>query len=257
MGITGKDYKEAILYNKQIAKDTFELKVAYPGPAPAPGQFAQLAPPSGGDILLRRPISINFYDAKEAALTFVYKVLGEGTRRLSRLRAGDTLTYMAPLGVGFTAVPGAKILLIGAGIGCAPLRYVPAAFPENTFVTLLAFRGAEYVYQQDAYPNVHICTDDGSAGEKAYAAQAAARLVREFAPTQIMACGPEIVLKGVQELALKEGIAAQLSLEERMGCGVGACMVCACRVKRNGQEEHLRCCADGPVFPAEEVVFRG
>lgn len=248
-----RESTEKILKNKKIAAGLYQLTVAYQGPAPIPGQFAQLAVP-GADCILRRPLSINQFT--ENTLTFVYKVLGEGTKRLANLLQGDSLTFLAPLGNGFS-VPQepANILLVGAGVGCAPLLSVTQAWPKHHYTSVLAFQNKGLSYQTECYPNVALCTDDGSLGIKAYAHQAARQVIEKEKPDLLLACGPEIVLRQMQVLCREFSLPGQLSLEARMGCGLGACMVCSCKVQKSTGLEYLRCCADGPVFNAEEVLF--
>ena len=214
-----------------------------------PGQFAEIR---CDGFMLRRPISI--CEVSESGIRLVFEVRGEGTDWLAGVEEGTELEVMAPLGNGFETVEGAKALLIGGGIGVPPLLELAKYYKENA-VAALGFKRAEGAILFEDYSancKTAVATEDGSLGEKGYVSAAAEKLIAEGnKPDVIYACGPTPLLKYAAGLAEKLGVRCQLSLEQRMGCGVGACLVCACKVKTG--EGYKRVCKDGPVFEYDEV----
>ncbi len=213
-------------------------------------------------FMLRRPISISSIDPVEGSITIVFEVRGEGTDWLATRKAGDTIDMMAPLGNGFDLLPpDKKAILIGGGIGTPPMVALAEHYKANA-KAIIGFRSKDAVLLEgtlaDAGAGVYLCTDDGSAGHKGFVADLLPQLIAEDKPSIIYACGPTPMLKAVAKIAQAQGIRCQLSLEERMGCGVGACLVCVCKIKEaNGQMAHKCVCKSGPVFEAEEVEFGG
>jgi len=251
-----------IISNSAVAEGIFELVIfceALKDQQIQPGMFAQLEIPDSKDLILRRPISINSFSKEKLLLTFVYQIKGEGTLRLSRQKDGD-IRLTTPLGKGFNLPEkSSKIMLIGAGIGLAPLRFIPEFAPQNRYYTLAGFRTKELAYQLDVFGSLSekllMTSDDGTLGIKGYIGQCAGQFMEDVKPDLILTCGPEIVLRQVKELARNAGIPCQLSMEARMGCGTGACMVCNVRIGTEDNWHYKRCCADGPVFDAQEVLF--
>lgn len=257
-----KECTGQIIANEQIAQNIYELVLFsedLKGLPVLPGTFAQLEIPGRKDLILRRPISINSFSPEKLLLTFVYQIKGEGTRHLSTVQGG-AIRFTAPLGHGFTLPSdAARIMLIGAGIGLAPLRFVPEFAPYHTFYTLAGFRCGDAAYHLELFnrysEKLLVTCDDGSLGQKGYIGQCAGDFIEETKPELLLACGPEIVLRQVRELAIEKNIPCQLSLEARMGCGTGACMVCNVKIGTADSWHYKRCCADGPVFDAREVLF--
>ena len=257
-----KECRGQIILNKQIAKGIFELVIKSTDlleQQVMPGMFAHLEIPNSPDLTLRRPISINSY--KKDTLTLVYQVVGEGTKRLSNINGG-VINFTASLGKGFILPEKpSKILLVGAGIGLAPLRFIAEFAPQHIYYTFAGFRNAELVYQLDIFKGLSkellVCTDDGSMGEKSYLGVLTEKNIDVISPDLILACGPEIVLKQLKDIAKSAEIPCQISMEARMGCGTGACMVCNCKIGHENDWHYKRCCADGPVFNAKEVLFNG
>jgi dihydroorotate dehydrogenase electron transfer subunit len=174
-------------------------------------------------------------------------VKGGGTAALAGLRPGDSADLMGPLGNGFP-VPGGKTLLIGGGVGLPPLLYAAKTY-ENTH-TIAGCRTNGQVILADEFPSADLCTDDGSAGFHCYPHERMDKLLSQGErPGVIFSCGPYPLLKAVARVAAKHGVPCFVSMEERMACGVGACLVCAC----SAGGRYLRCCKDGPVFGAPEV----
>ena len=222
-----------------------------------PGQFVHIA--CGEGHLLRRPISI--CDISGDMLRVVFQVKGEGTAWLSRRTPGHRLDVLGPLGHGFALSKlGARPVMVGGGIGVPPMLYAMKAAKAAGAqpAAILGFRTKDAVILEDAFREigtVHICTDDGSYGDHALAPQILAREAGNF--TGICACGPKPMLRAIAETAAAAGLPCQVSMEERMGCGIGACLVCACELKlQDGQgTRYGHVCKDGPVFDAQEVVW--
>ncbi len=226
-------------------------------PKAAVGQFLHIR---CGSLTLRRPISI--CDIGEDYLRFVFEVRGEGTKLLAETKVGDTLDIVGPCGAGFYNIDTAKrAALIGGGIGTPPLLPLAKMFGGNA-TAILGFRSEKQLILKEDYENtganVIITTDDGSVGRKAFTTEVLAELIAENKIDVIYACGPTPMLKGVQKIALENDIPCQLSLEERMACGVGACLACATAVKDESREEGFRyahVCKYGPVIDAKEAIL--
>jgi dihydroorotate dehydrogenase electron transfer subunit len=221
------------------------------------GQFVHVRCGDDYDPLLRRPISINRLDKPAGHLTLVYKVVGRGTAQLSRGRAGDYVDIMGPLGNGFT-LQGEKPLLIGGGLGTAPLlALADALVPRAVTMVMGAQNAAGLVLQRDfqqEYCALHVATDDGSAGFHGHAPVLAEELLARQAYDIIYACGPVPMLRYIQQMAARLNIPCQLSLEEFMACGVGACLGCTCKPAAEGNP-YKKVCTDGPVFWSGEVML--
>lgn len=242
-----------LIKNEQIAKGIFDWTVRNPqiSSIAKPGQFAHIAVPRK---TLRRPISI--CDADGENLRLVFQVKGEGTEIMSVQKTGTQVDIIAPLGNGFTVEKGKKYCFIGGGIGVPPMLYA-AKKAENPLV-ITGFRSKELVILQEDFINAGadlvLATDDGSAGIHGFVTDVLKERINEV--DQICACGPVPMLRAISAIAKENNKPCQVSLEERMGCGVGACLVCACKVRKaDGEEEYLHVCKNGPVFNAEEVVF--
>ena len=213
------------------------------------GQFVHIK--CGEGLLLRRPISI--CDVEQDLLRVVFEVRGDGTRWLAHRTVGEELNVLGPLGHGFDLSAGGKVLVVGGGIGVPPMLY--AARRAGQAVACLGFRSAERAMLiQDfeaACQKVHLTSDDGTLGAHGFVdATLREILEKDKNFTAILACGPRLMLKSVAKVAAEFGVPCQVSMEERMGCGVGACLVCACKTA-DGHYKHA--CKDGPVFRAEEV----
>ena len=246
-----------VLRNTPIASGFYDMWIAAPQMAreAKAGQFAHLV---CGEKTLRRPISLCEIDRAAGRLRLVYEVRGEGTKWLSSLLPGQSLSVLAPLGRGFTVPEGAKHpVLAGGGLGVPPLLDVAREHKNTT--ALLGFRSqAAAILTEDfrgACDEVEVVSDDGSIGQKELVTAPLERRLKAGRCDYIAACGPKAMLKGVKALAVQYGVPCQISLEERMGCGVGACLVCVCKVKKAEGEGYARVCKDGPVFDAKEVVF--
>jgi dihydroorotate dehydrogenase electron transfer subunit len=247
--------KETVIAeNIMIAQDIFSMWLEAPDivEAARPGQFVSLYC-NDGSRLLPRPISICEIDKMKGRVRLVYRIAGKGTAEFAKLNAGDTLEVMGPLGNGFT-LEGKKALLIGGGIGIPPMLELVKQLGCEVQV-VLGYRDITFLEQEfEPFAPVYISTEDGSRGVKGNVIDA----IREhqLETDIIFACGPTPMLRGIKAYAKEHGIKAQLSLEERMACGVGACLGCVCKSKETDHHTNVknkRICKDGPVFYAEEV----
>lgn len=253
-----KQGKYQIIEKKNLAKDVYDLTVSCPEIAAEamPGQFAQVA---AEGFFLRRPISICDIDKENGTIRLVFQVRGKGTDKLSGLNKGEMLDIIAPLGKGFKVLEkGKKCVCIGGGIGTPPMVGIAKKYGENAAV-ISGFRNASAVILQEDFENIGaktiLCTDDGTAGKKGFVTDAFEEYLKESKPDIVYACGPTVMLKGVTKICKDNGIYCEVSLEQRMACGVGACLVCVCKTVKNGEEFNSHVCKDGPVFNSEEVVF--
>lgn len=246
-----------IVKKENIARGIYSLWIHCPPVAEAalPGQFAHLKVEG---FSLRRPISICEIDPQKGNLRLVFEIRGEGTRALADSREGGMADLIAPLGNGFSILPQKQVVLVGGGIGVPPLLEVAKRYGASA-TAILGFRSASAVILerdfQRAGASAILCTDDGTAGIHGFVTKPLEELLTRQQPDLICACGPTGMLKGVVSLAGRFGIDCEVSMEERMGCGVGACLVCACKCVKDGREFYAHVCKDGPVFPAKEVVL--
>lgn len=248
-----KDYIATIVKNEKIADNihavTFDLGEE---PKVRCGQFGNIS--VGGTHLLRRPIAI--CKTEGTTVTFCYQVKGEGTQKLRDLEAGTKLNVLMPLGNGFyVEETEKKIALVGGGVGVFPLISVLREYYGDKIVSAyIGYRnkgavcGVEEFMKATRFVGV---TDDGSYGEKMNAVQAfQADLEKGNRPDVVLACGPTPMLRALKTLVEKENLNCYVSLEERMGCGIGACLVCVCD-QTNGKK--ARVCKDGPVFNVRDI----
>ncbi len=218
-----------------------------------PGQFVHIAIPG---MVLRRPISV--CDVKDGCIRIVFRIKGDGTRTLSQAGVGDKLDLLAPLGSGFNIEKGKAYAFVGGGIGVPPMLY--SAKRADKAYAVLGFANKDAVILDDDFKaagcETVVTTDDGSFGLRGFVTDALKNVIDKI--DGVCACGPEPMLKAVVALCGEHGKPCQVSLEERMGCGIGACLVCACKTKnKDGAEEYTHVCKRGPVFNAEEVVWNG
>lgn len=206
--------------------------------------------------LLPRPISICQIDKEKGRLRIVYRVVGGGTEEMSSYSAGDDISLIGPLGNGFMQRKGKKAILIGGGIGIPPMVGLAEALKDKAEVSVVAgYRDELFLTEElENAGKLYIATEDGSTGTKGTVIDA----IKEQAVEGdvIYACGPTPMLKAIKEYALANNIECQLSLEERMACGIGACLACVCQSKDKDAHSNVnnkRICKDGPVFLAEEV----
>ena len=243
-----------VVRQQQIDEGIFDMELSFPkGAALAkPGQFIAMYC-NDKSKLLPRPISICGINKEEGTLRVVYRVAGEGTREFSEMKAGDTLEVMGPLGNGFT-LKEEKAIIIGGGIGIPPmLELAKQLNAEKTVV--LGYRTSTFLKEEfEAVCDVKVATEDGSQGAKGTVIDAIKKYGVEG--KVIYACGPMPMLKALAAYAEEHGMEAQISLEERMACGIGACLACVCKSKEKDAHSNVnnkRICKDGPVFLSTEV----
>lgn len=254
--IIAKKERIKVLHNERIEEGIYDLWLDAGDMATSakPGQFLSLYCNSGGR-LLPRPISICEIDKQEKKIRLVYRVVGEGTKEFAGLRPDDYIDCMGPLGNGFT-LGGKKALIIGGGIGIPPLLELAKQLTCEKDI-VLGYRDITFLDKEfEKYGKVYISTEDGSVGTKGNVLDA----VREhkLSADIIYSCGPTPMLKGVKEFAKAGNIKAWLSLEERMACGIGACLSCVCQstdMDHHTNVNNKRICKEGPVFYADEVII--
>ncbi|MCR4892022.1 MAG: dihydroorotate dehydrogenase electron transfer subunit [Lachnospiraceae bacterium] len=254
---------------RKLAENVFGIlfEAAMAGEA-GPGQFVMVRPHSDSRLLMR-PISICDLDSERRLLRLVFRVAGKGTEEFSRARVGDHYSIMGPLGNGFpleAAAGKSHIALMGGGIGAPPLlnllrmlrRRADRGDISARISVYLGYRSMEDgLFLKDEFEplaNVVVSTDDGSAGVKGTALDGLSQA--GTAPDLIYACGPLPMLSAIRKYASKEGIDAYISLEERMACGVGACLGCMVKTTKEDHHSHVklsRICTEGPVFLSRDV----
>jgi len=240
-----------IISNMPIAKDTIELvlKHEHVSKHAVPGQFLYIRTENH---TLGRPISIADVDRKNGTVTILFKIIGSGTRKLSAISPGDTVQALGPSGNGFplNARGDEKLLIVGGGIGVPPLYFLAKELSkQGVHITcVLGFQSKNHVFYEgkfEGFAKTFIVTNDGSYGYKGFVTDVMKK-INEV--DSYYACGPLPMLQAIKE-ECKE-ITGYLSLEERMGCGVGACLACVVPTNDGG---YRKICKDGPVFPAKEV----
>lgn len=250
-----------VVDQEEIAESIFRLTVEGDiALATVPGQFVHIKTGGQAGPLLRRPISICSIDRENSQFTMIYRASGQGTSLLSEAGKGAGIDILGPLGNGFPveeAAPGSTALLVGGGIGVPPLYELSRQLTERgvNVIHVLGFQTSSVVFYEkefSLYGPTYIATVDGSYGAKGFVTDIIASRQLEF--DTLFACGPVPMLK-----ALEAGFPdkkAFLSLEERMGCGIGACFACVCRVQEDPSgHSYRKVCSDGPVFRAGEVVL--
>lgn len=246
-----------IISAKQLNADVFDFTLYCPKLAAKAkaGQFAQIYLPGH---TLRRPISICGIDKAAGTLRFVFQIRGQGTAELAAFKTGDTLEILAPLGNGFPIDPSKRTLLVGGGIGVPPMLGCAEALGENA-VAVLGFRNKSAVILEQDFINTGaktlVATDDGSYGFHGLVTTLAEN--EEF--EQVFACGPMPMLKAINAMAQQRGVPCYLSFEQRMACGIGACLGCAIELKKSPNSDsetyYGHVCKDGPVFNSNIVVM--
>jgi dihydroorotate dehydrogenase electron transfer subunit len=271
-----------ILENLRVARDTFRMRLDDPAMARAirPGQFLMVRPSLGSDPLLGRPFAL--YDvARDAsgtpvAVDVVYLILGRGTASLAEKKPGERVSIWGPLGNGFGEAPGGPAVFIAGGIGQTPFLALakwwtgqaeygetrPTEAVESPRASLLyGVRSADLLAGLDDFASagmdVEVATDDGSAGHRGFVTDLLrARIARGEPIGKLVACGPPPMLSAVARIAEEHGIACDLSLENHMACGFGACFSCVAPIRQeDGSTDLKRVCVEGPIFGARSVVF--
>ena len=226
-------------------------------PEMLPGQFVEVRVDGASTVFLRRAISVHYVDYVSNELSLLIQVVGDGTRRLAELVVGDVLNLILPLGNSFT-IPNStttQVLLIGGGVGVAPLLYLGSELKNKGFEVnfLLGARSKADLLQIcefEQFGKVYTTTEDGSDGERGYVTQHSVLRSSKF--DFIYTCGPTPMMKAVAAYAAKEGISCEVSLENTMACGIGACLCCV----TDSIDGHVCVCTEGPVFNITKLKWQ-
>jgi len=249
-----------IIDNQRLNKDIFILELSGKEKLPEmkPGQFAEVKVENSPETFLRRPFSIHDVNYGRNTFKLLIQIAGKGTEKLSELKKGDQLNIIYPLGNSFSLPEREqKILLIGGGCGVAPLLFLGKYLKTNGFKPeiLLGFRNSERIIEYDEYlkiGKVFLTTEDGSRGEKGFATGHSVLLSTKSTRYDIIyCCGPEAMMKAVGAYSRKSNIECEVSLENLMGCGIGACLCCIVETVKG----NLCTCTDGPVFNINELKW--
>ena len=259
-----------VLINEPIARDTFLLRLDDPATAGTirPGQFVMIRPTGGSDPLLGRPFAL--YDVKAdldgtpTAIEVVYIVLGRGTKALSRLRPGDEVSTWGPLGNGFGPPPtDGPVIFVAGGIGQTPFLALGRSWLGRvaSATMLYGVRSRDYAAGvadfEAAGIAVEMATDDGSIGHRGFVTDLLTqRINRGERPAHVVGCGPPAMLATLSRIVAEHDISCDLSIENHMACGFGACFSCVAPIRQpDGSVDLRRVCVEGPIFPARDVVW--
>ncbi len=247
-----------IVKKKLLNQEYFTLELLSLNKLPEilPGQFAEVFIENSKYTFLRRPLSIHNVDYKNNTIKFLIQIAGRGTKALSNLNEGEFLNVMFPLGNHFKTVATGNVLLVGGGCGVAPLLYLAKYLKDKGLnpATLIGVRTKNDILELDEYKkygNIFITTEDGSHGEKGYVTQHSVfnRIISEF--NKIYTCGPLPMMKAVAKIAKEKQIDCEVSLENTMACGIGACLCCVTETVHG----NLCTCTDGPIFNINELKW--
>ncbi len=255
--------KGLVISNQQVGRDLWEMEFLAPGMAAEskPGQFVHIRVGDDHDPLLRRPLSLYDVDQNLGSITLLYKIAGRGTNLLSKFEADQLLDVMGPLGRGFTLVEGRRVILVGGGVGIAPLLFLARELQvrQNEVTVLYGGSSSDEMCSLDRFVNlgagIMAATLDGSAGFRGLVTDMMKKSIDPLSIDYFYTCGPEPMMAAVAEYAVQYGLAGEVSLEEYMACGVGACLGCARKLKAS-DNAYVKICKDGPVFPMDAVELR-
>ena len=252
--------KEAlVLSQNRLAEGIYDMWLETPiAENTVPGQFVGVYTVNKA-ALLPRPISVCEVDKERSAIRLVYRIVGTGTAEFALYEPGDYIMILGPLGNGFPLdkADGKNVVVMGGGIGVPPLLETAKRLTNAASVSaVMGYRDSETFLSDEfeKYSKLYIASDDGSVGTKGNVIDALKE--KNINCDVIFACGPMPMLKGIKAYAAEKGIKAYLSLEERMACGVGACLGCICKTKEVDHHSHVknaRICTDGPVFDADDL----
>ena len=239
---------------KFLNSSFFKLKLKSKKTLPEinPGQFVEVQVNSDSKVLLRRPISINDVDSQTNEISLIIQTVGQGTKELAKINEGEEINLVYPLGNGFN-IEGENPLLVGGGVGIAPLLYLAKNFHAKGIKpkVLLGFRSQEQMIdlkEYEKYADVYISTQDGSVGSKGLVTE---NEIFSASHDVIYTCGPTPMMKAISDYSLKNNIKCYASLENKMACGIGACLCCV----QNTTEGHKCTCTEGPVFNVKDIIW--
>jgi dihydroorotate dehydrogenase electron transfer subunit len=238
--------KEKVIENIEAAPGIFKLKVQGDFQA-KPGQFYMLKAWEDG-LILPRPISV--HDVDEEGISFLYAAAGKGTKILSKLKKNDEIDIMGPLGNGYQveSIKG-KVAIVAGGIGIAPMNYLVKSLKGCEIDLFAGFRDCSYSTDEikGNVNSVNIATETGKIGYRGFVTD----LLKPEEYELVICCGPGVMMKKVVDMCIKKQVEVYVSMESRMACGLGACLVCTCKTK----EGNKRTCKDGPVFNGKDLAF--
>ncbi|MCY1722256.1 dihydroorotate dehydrogenase electron transfer subunit [Prolixibacteraceae bacterium Z1-6] len=248
-----------VVENKKLNSTNFLIKIKSDLILPEikPGQFVNVEIKDASEIFLRRPFSIFEVDYKANTLSMIIKILGRGSKKLTQIEAGDSISLVYPLGKSFTyPKKNDRILLIGGGSGVAPMLFLAkeSGLPIENVDILLGARTSEDhvdVHEYSNYANLHYASEDGSIGEKGFVTQHSVFTTNLKAYNKIYACGPDGMMRAIAKEAKTAEVFCEVSLENLMACGFGVCLCCIEPTNQGNQ-----CvCTDGPVFNINELKW--
>ncbi len=250
------DFKIVEKENLSSKYVSLQLKLNEKLPEIKPGQFLQVRVDDSPKTFLRRPISISFVDYEKNIISLLIAIVGEGTLQLSKLNVGDSLNCVFPLGNGFT-LPTSKderILLVGGGVGVAPFLYLGKVIKDmgSEPIFLIGARSEKdllLLHEFAKYGSVYITTEDGSMGEQGFVTDHSKLTQGNF--DRICSCGPKPMMQAVAKFAKQKDIDCEVSLENLMACGIGACLCCVEKTTKG----NLRVCKEGPVFNIKDLLW--
>jgi dihydroorotate dehydrogenase electron transfer subunit len=251
----------SVVENRSLNEEYFILQLKSDGSLPEilPGQFAQVKIDGSPNTFLRRPISVYDVDYKNNTLFLLIKIVGDGSFHLSQLSQGDKINLIYPLGNAFSKPQGKNVLLIGGGTGVAPMLLLGKYLREKLGIIpnfLLGYRTNHLIIEKDKFEaagKVYITTEDGSAGQKGYVIDHTFLNQESEKLDMIYTCGPELMMRNVSAFAQSKKIKCEVSLENLMGCGIGACLCCVVDTIDNG---NVNTCTEGPIFNSGKLKWQ-
>ena len=249
--------KGTIMLHEQVGPSIWRMQLELPLTArdAKPGQFIHIKV-NDPRYILRRPISIAGTEPGKGLVEIIYRIVGKGTEAMSHLKEGDVVDCLGPLGTAFDMVKD-HIVGIGGGVGIAPILFMARKAKPGQMTVVIGGRNKEEVFWKDFFPKtvkqLIVTTDDGSYGIKGFSVSVLPELFKNGNVDEACVCGPGIMMRITAQMAKEAGVACEVSMERRMGCGIGTCLGCVC--DRADGKGHYKVCVDGPVFKAEEVVL--
>jgi len=257
--------KGTVLNNEEIAHGIYQMTFSAEricNEEPFPGQFLNICVDNSWEHPLRRPMSIA--DVNDNQLSIIYKIFGEGSKMLSEFSKGSSIDLLGPLGNSYKETEGTIPILIGGGVGLAPIVWFNKVLQTNGVehkIVIGARSAEEHFLSHDPERNIYITTDDGSAGEHGTVMPTVKKICDEAENPKLFACGPEPMMKAVHLFVKEFDFPCELSVESYMGCATGICQGCVIERASNGVKEHSYheryslVCIDGPVYRAKEIIF--
>lgn len=247
-----------IISNDKIANQIYSMTLKSPliSQRAKAGQFIHLLCGKEYGALLRRPFSLSNIDKENHEITIIYRVQGKGTQSLCERKPKEKIHALGPLGQGFAVdLSYQNVAIIGGGIGTAPLVELIKYYGEKARVYLGFLDEPILIEEIQKYTKqIQIFTETGSVGRKGLVTQDLIEQWKESPPDMVYTCGPKPMMKAVVKICEKLNLPCQVSMEERMGCGIGACLTCSCKTKKKDQKnQYTRVCKEGPVYWGEEI----